>query len=264
VLNSDPNFMRQSQIAAQLYTIRDHCQTSAALAASARKLREIGFRAVQVSAIGPIPDDEVVSIMAGEGLVICATHEPAPQILAEPQLAIDRVKRLGCKLTAYPYPRDINMASMSEVKKLAARLDEVGALFSRQGLQLGYHNHALEFARCEGGTALDYIYNHTRPENLVAELDTYWVQFGGGDAAAWCRKLRGRLPFIHLKDYVFVPETNQPVYGEIGAGNLDFPGIIAAAESSGCEWFIVEQDICPGDPFDSLRRSLEYLRTLVK
>lgn len=256
--------MRLNQIAAQLYTLREHCQTSAALADSARKVREIGYRAVQVSAIGPIPDDEVVRIMAGEGLAICATHEPAPQILAEPEAAIGRVLSLGCKLTAYPFPRDIDLASLESVQKLAARLDDVGALFRNAGLQLGYHNHALEFIRCGERTVLDYIFEHTRPENLVAELDTYWVQFGGGDVVEWCRKLRGRLPFIHLKDYVFVAETNQPVYGEIGEGNLDFPRIIAAAEASGCEWFIVEQDVCPGNPFDSLRRSFEYLKTLVR
>ena len=85
---------------------------------------------------------------------------------------------------------------------------------------------------------------------------------GGGDPVAWCEKLRGRLPFIHLKDYGFTA-ANQPVFAEIGAGNLDWPRLIAAAERAGCEWFIVEQDVCPGDPFDSLRRSFEYLKTLV-
>lgn len=253
--------MKLSQVAAQLYTLRDHCQTSTALADSASKLRQIGYRAVQVSGIGPIDDAEVARIMAGEGLVICATHEPAPQLLTAPEQAIERLMRLGCKLTAYPYPRDIDLSSPDQVQRLAVRLDEVGQQFRTQGLQLGYHNHALEFVRYGEATVLDYLFAQTRPENLVAELDTYWVQFGGGDVVEWCRRMRGRLPFIHLKDYVFTA-SNQPTYGEIGAGNLDFTRIIAAAEESGCEWFIVEQDTCPGDPFDSLKQSFEYLRKL--
>lgn len=252
--------MRLNQIAAQLYTLRDHCQTSSTLADSARKLREIGYLAVQVSGIGPIPDLEVVRIMADEGLTICASHEPSQRILDEPEAAIERVMNLGCTLTAYPYPRDIDLSQFECVRKLTERLDEVGALFRERGLWLGYHNHALEFVRCGDRTVLDYIFDHTRPENLVAEIDTYWVQFGGGDVVEWCRRLRGRLPFIHLKDYVFTA-GNQPVFGEIGAGNLDFRRIVSAAEESGCEWFIVEQDSCPGDPFDSLRRSFEYLKT---
>ena len=46
---------------------------------------------------------------------------------------------------------------------------------------------------------------------------------------------------------------------EIGSGNLDWPRLIPAAEKSGCQWFIVEQDTCPGDPFDSLKSSFDHL-----
>ena len=35
--------------------------------------------------------------------------------------------------------------------------------------------------------------------------------------------------------------------------------IIEAAEKSGCQWFIVEQDTTPGDPVDSLAQSFRYL-----
>jgi sugar phosphate isomerase/epimerase len=94
----------------------------------------------------------------------------------------------------------------------------------------------------------------------VAELDTYWVHFGGGDCVDWCRKLAGRLPFIHLKDYA-ITKARTPVYCEIGQGTLPFARIIAEAEQSGCRWFIVEQDTCPRDPFESLKISCDYLKT---
>jgi sugar phosphate isomerase/epimerase len=93
----------------------------------------------------------------------------------------------------------------------------------------------------------------------VGELDTYWVHFGGGDCVEWCRKLRGRLPFIHLKDYAITRER-QPIFCEIGVGTLPFKRIIAEAERSGCQWFIIEQDTCPNDPFDSLKISFDYVK----
>ena len=38
---------------------------------------------------------------------------------------------------------------------------------------------------------------------------------------------------------------------EIGYGNLDFKAIVAAAEASGCEWFIARtRQAAPEDPFD--------------
>jgi sugar phosphate isomerase/epimerase len=67
------------------------------------------------------------------------------------------------------------------------------------------------------------------------------------------------MPFIHIKDCSLTADQ-KPAFAEIGRGTLPFREIIAEAERSGCEWFIVEQDTCPGDPFDSLRLSLEYIR----
>ncbi len=251
--------MKISQVAAQLYTVRDFIRDSAGLAAAARKLRAIGYPAVQLSGLGPIPNAEVVRIMDGEGLVICATHEPSETILGEPEKAIATLQELGCRLTAYPFPAGIDMGSAETVTAWVRRLDAAGARFRAAGLTLGYHNHDLEFLRFGETTVLDYLYAHTAPDHLVGELDTYWVQAGGGDCVEWCRQLRGRMPFIHLKDYAMTRDR-RPGFAEIGRGNLPFARIIAEAEQSGCQWFIIEQDTCPGDPFASLRISFDYVK----
>ena len=46
--------MKVNQVAAQLYTIRDFTKTPANVALSMRKIRSIGFTAVQVSGMGAI------------------------------------------------------------------------------------------------------------------------------------------------------------------------------------------------------------------
>ena len=250
--------MKPSQIAAQLYTVRDHCATASGLAASLAKLRAIGYRAVQVSGLGPIPDAEIGAILAGEGLVCCATHEPSATILDSPHLVVERLRRLNCRFTAYPYPRDIDFSNEEHIRTLVRKLDAAGAVLRAAGLVLGYHNHAIEFVSHRGRPVLEHLFAATDPRHLVAELDTYWVHYGGGDVVAWCERLAGRLPFIHLKDYGFSLE-NKPEFREIGRGNLDWSRIIPAAEKAGCEWFIVEQDTCAGDPFESLRLSYDYL-----
>ena len=43
-----------------------------------------------------------------------------------------------------------------------------------------------------------------------------------------------------------------------GNGNLTWQAIIEAAEKSGAKWYLVEQDTCPGDPFDSVAQSYAY------
>ena len=251
--------MKLTQVAAQLYTVRDHCRDAAALAATAKKLRTIGYTAVQLSAVGPIPESEIVTIMQGEGLVICATHEPSLEILDEPEKVIARLQRLGCKLTAYPYPAGVDFTDATQVETLVRKLDAAGAKLRAAGLRLGYHNHAIEFVKFRGAPVLEYLFAQTGVDNLGSELDTFWIHYGGGDVVEWTRRLRGRIPCVHLKDYGFTKE-NKHTWCEIGAGTLPFKRIIAEAEAGGCEWFIVEQDTCPGDPFDSLRQSFDYIK----
>lgn len=251
--------MKIDQIALQLYTVRDACQDSASLAATVKRVREIGYRAVQVSGIGPVPYGEVRAICDGEGVVICATHEPSAMIRSNPEEAVSRLAELGCTMTAYPFPRDVDFSNESHVAELIADLARAGSVMSAAGITLNYHNHAIEFIKVGGKTILETLFDSVDESDLGAELDTYWVQFGGGDPVAWCRKLSGRLHLMHLKDYAFTAE-NKPVFAEIGSGNLDFPSIIAAAEKAGCKWFAVEQDTCPGDPFDSARQSFEFIQ----
>ena len=138
---------------------------------------------------------------------------------------------------------------------LIAKLDRAGEVLHRAGKTLAYHNHQHEFRKLDGRVILDLIYEKTDPRFLQGEVDTYWVQYGGGDPVATCKKLAGRLPIIHLKDYA-VDADSRPTFAPIGAGNLNFAAITQAAEASGCEWFVVEQDTCAGSPFDSVRREL--------
>ncbi len=253
--------MKPTQIAAQLYTCRDLLRTPADIAATLERVRAVGYTAVQVSGMGPIPEEELNTILDGEGLVCCATHEDGDAIRHDTAKVIDRLEKLRCKLTAYPWPAGVDMTDPASLGALIADLDAAGKMMAAAGITLTYHNHGIEFVKTDGLTALDRIYNETNPAHLQAELDTYWIHYGGGDVAAWCEKLTGRLPLIHLKDYTYTAE-DKPHFCEIGAGTLDFSRIIPAAEAAGCQWFVVEQDTTPGDPLDSLRQSYEYLMTL--
>lgn len=250
--------MKTDQIAAQLYTCRDLLKTPADIARTLRRVREAGYAAVQISGMGPIPEEELVRILDGEGLVCCATHEPSDEILHHTPKVIDRLAKLGCAITAYPFPAGVDFSDEAAVDTLIAGLDRAGAEMAAAGQILCYHNHHHEFRKLGGRTILERIYDGTKPRNLQGEPDTYWVQYGGGDPVAWCERLAGRLPVIHLKDYM-VKSDNAPVFCEVGAGNLDFARIIPAAEAAGCRWFIVEQDTCPGDPVASLAQSWRWL-----
>lgn len=250
--------MKINQTAAQLYTLREQLKTPADIATSLKKVKKIGYDAVQVSGMGPIDESDLVKILDDNGLSCCATHEPGDAIINDTAKVIDRLNKLNCKYTAYPHPSNAYFTNLQGVKKLAAQLDAAGAEMAKEGITLTYHNHSIEFQRVEGKTILQWLYDETATENLQGEIDTYWVQHGGGNPISWCKKLNGRLPLLHLKDYI-VNEKSEPVFAEIGNGNLEWKSIIDAAEQAGCLWYIVEQDTCPADPFDSLKQSYNYI-----
>ncbi len=250
--------MKIEQVAIQLYTLRESCKTVEDYATTLKRVREIGYQAIQISGVGAIPVGELRSIAEGEGLVIAATHEPCTSILETPEAVAERLEALGCRHTACPNVPGVDFSNLEAVNTFISRLDRAGAVLREAGKVLSFHNHSTEFYRLEGKTILDRIYEGTRPENVQGEPDTYWVQAGGGDSAAWCRKLAGRLPLLHIKDYA-VDLERKPYYAEIGYGNLDFKAIIAEADAAGCEWYIVEQDTCPGDPFVSVKMSFDYI-----
>ncbi len=248
--------MRRKQIAAQLYTLREFMKTPADIATSLKKVKKIGFEAVQVSGLGPIDTAELRKILDGEGLICCATHESGQMIFDQPEKIVERLNILGCKYTAYPWPHT-SPKTEEDYKKLASALDKSGKVLKDAGQVLTYHNHGVEFAKFGKKTGLEIIYDESNPEYLQGEIDTYWVQFGGGNPIEWCKKLENRLPLLHLKEYGIV--ENKPTMLELGSGNLDWKRIVKAAKKSGTEWFIIEQDVCRIDPFDSLKMSLEYL-----
>jgi sugar phosphate isomerase/epimerase len=252
--------MKISQVAVQLYTLRDFCKNEADFARTLDRVREIGYQAVQVSGVSAdIPAATIRRLLEERGLVCCATHEGSDKIRRSPAEVADRLDALNCKVTAYPYPSGVEFNSEESVAALVADLDRAGAVLAARGQILCYHNHAHEFYRVGGRTILERIYAETKPANLGAELDTFWVQAGGGDPVSWINRVKGRIPVIHLKDYTVRADGTRD-FAEIGHGNLEWKPIIAAAEAAGCRWFIVEQDTCPGDPFDSVRKSFEFIR----
>ena len=134
--------MKIERVAAQLYTVRDFIKTPPEIAASMKRVRKIGYQAVQVSGMGPIAEEELLRILDGEGLTCCATHEPGERILKEPQRVVDTLRKLKCRHTAYPYPGGIKFDTLASVKEFAAKLNASGKVLHDAGLVLSYHNHA--------------------------------------------------------------------------------------------------------------------------
>ena len=65
---------------------------------------------------------------------------------------------------------------------------------------------------------------------------------------------------IHFKDMMI--QDNEQHYAEVMEGNLNWKGILDACENTGIEYYIIEQDMCQRDPFESLEISLRNLKNV--
>ncbi len=247
-------------IAAQLHTVREFMKTADAFDATLKRVRGIGYTAVQISGIGPIPDDEVKAILKSSGLACCLTHVRATWPWQNVDAIIAQHHLLSCPNAGIPSMPQEYRASEEGFRRFAAEANEIGKHLCASGLILSYHNHSFEFVRFGRRTGLDLLFDETDPRYLQAILDTYWVQHGGGDPMAWIKKLNRRMPVIHLKDMVI--KDNQQVMAEVGEGNLNWTGILQACQEAGVGWYAVEQDVCQRDPFESLKISYENLRAM--
>ena len=128
------------------------------------------------------------------------------------------------------------------------------------GLTFSYHNHSFELERFGGRTGLQILAEESDPETFSFEVDTYWIQHGGGNPVTWIERLKDRMHVVHLKDLAM--KGSEQRFAEVGEGNLEWSAILAACRAAGIEWYLVEQDRCDGDPFDSLKISLDNLRAM--
>ncbi len=264
--------MSHSKLAAQLYTVREFCKTLADLKTSLKKIREIGYTAVQVSGIGPIPHEDVKAVVDELGLSICITHIGFDDLQNKLDAVIAQHRLWQCPNVAVgSMPGSYRQEGEAGFHRFAQDAAAIGKRLADAGLTFSYHNHSFELVRFGPPapgvkTGLDIIYDESDPRYLKAEIDTYWIQHGGGDVVAWIRRMNGRMPVIHFKDMAIqLAEGDfhgRQTMAEVGAGNLNWPGILAASAEAGVEWYAVEQDVCQRDPFESLKISYDNLRAM--
>lgn len=251
-------------LAAQLFTIRDFTKTTEDFATSMKKIRDIGYTVVQVSAIGAdIAHEDVKRICDDNNLTICNTHIGYDKLVDDLDAVIEQHKLWDCKHVAIGSMPNEFRNDEAGYHKFAEIANGIGEKLAEADLTFSYHNHSFELMQFDGKTGLDIFYSEADPKFVQAEIDTYWIQHGGGDPTVWVDRMADRMPVVHLKDMVVTPGDNPwiPVHtmAEVGAGNMNWDGILAACKRANVEFYAVEQDICPGDPFESLAISYKNL-----
>ena len=255
-------------IGAQLYTLRDYCKTPEDLENTLERVAKMGYRAVQLSGVCDFDATWMAGVLNRLGLVAPVTHTAPKKLLEETDTVIADHKVFGAScigIGAAPgiFQKTETIRSLDEIfGEFVENFTPVAKKIAAAGLQFFYHHHDREFARLsEGRLFIDALCEQFVPAECGIIVDTYWVQAGGADPAAWIRKLNGRIKCIHFKDMAFSTEDQKVRMTPIGEGNINWDAVFAAVRETDVAYAFVEQDKCYGeDPFDCLARSLKFIR----
>lgn len=245
-----------NKIGVQLFTVGAFMKTEEDIKRTFERLKKLGYDEAQTAGM-PCSYDVFSKLAKEAGIDIVGTHEDFEKLIADPEVTMNNHKILDTDIIGIGGLWD--NTTKDGFLDFISKANEFANIISEKGFTFSYHNHSFEFEKLPDGTIpFDMLVDKLNTSKVSFVLDTYWVQYGGGDVRHLIEKLSGRIKIIHLKDMAFSHESG-PYITEIGNGNLYWDGIIETALNSGVEHFVVEQDSCPGDPFDSLKISSDYL-----
>jgi sugar phosphate isomerase/epimerase len=249
-----------------MYNFREHCKTQADLATTLKRIRDIGYSAVQMVNLRlDTPIEAIAALLEENQLYCCSTHEMLPDYSDHFERTVQTQRSFGCALSFLAIATNAEYFSAEGTRALAAELNQIGRKLKDQGIRFGYHNHHVEFARFTDKTMLEELVDNTDPELVAFEIDVHWVQRGGGSPVEWIKKVADRIPVVHFKDFSIVGGQTffdaQPAFSEIGEGNLHWERILAACQDANVRWYVVEQDFpVPGrSTFESAKISYENM-----
>lgn len=268
--------MKRENIALQVYSVRNDLEKD--FFGTLRAVKDMGYAGVEFAGLYGNDPLEIKAFCEEIGLVPLSAHVSYQEFMADLDSVVDTYAKLGVQYVAIPWMAEEDRPGRPGFAAHAEGLKKLGAKLKEKGIILGYHNHDFEFEKVNGEYILDILYREVSPEYLQTQLDTCWVNVGGENPAAYVEKYAGRVPTIHLKDFLGGKAEN--MYGLIGVegcetksdgtkfmltpvgkGCQDFKAIVAAGDAGGAKWYIVEQDEASMGltALECAKASVEYL-----
>jgi sugar phosphate isomerase/epimerase len=268
----------------QLWSVKDALESDPA--GTLRKIGAMGYREVELYEL-PRSPREFKKQCDEAGLRIVGGHFYL-QSLAN-RGTIDAALQLGMHYIIVVFPtlrsmsaRDISSMSVRELNPLyekisaddyrwnAEQFNHYGARVKRDGLQLGYHNHAIDLKTLDKRSAYEILIESTEPELVVFEMDCGHMIHAGADPIAYLRKYPKRIQLLHLKDLkpgygisASIDTEEKDTNAELGAGVIDWKALFqVAAQGNVAHYFVEHEGQMAHPPLESIANSLAYLKTL--
>ena len=226
-----------------------------------RHLRSMGYRTIEMCSpqgykgdftpLAELKASDLREKIRAAGLSCESSHYQFREFKTNLPQTIEYAKELGLTqmiLASFGLPKG---ATLDDWAHVADELNQAGMQASKAGMQIGFHNHDIEFTEIGGTLIYDKLTSVLDPKLVKMQ---YQVAVGrlGFDGPSVFQKYPGRFLSLHLQDWS--PADKQMV--SIGKGAVDWKRLFAAAKKSGVKNYFVE--VNP----ELMKDSIEFLRGL--
>ncbi len=233
----------------QLYSVRDITKTD--MRGALWSIASQGYSFVEFAGFFDIEAGEIAAMLAETGLRVSGTHTGIGELTSKTEETIAYHKAIGNKNIYIP------SAPLDTQEKIDAFIADMAFLqprFEKEGIRLGFHNHAQEFLpNADGSVSMEQLAYRT---SLDLEIDTFWAYAAGVDPVAVMNRLKNRIPVIHIKDG-FKDSKGMP----LGQGTAPVKAVYETAVKLGIP-MVVESETLSPDGLTETDICIKYLRSL--
>ena len=244
----------------QVYTIREMLVKD--FPGTLKMMAKLGYQGVEMcspsgyitSGFEPLvkmKPENMRKIITDAGLLCESSHFTFGELKDNLSERIEFAQKLGLTqmiCSSFWLPKE---ATMSDWLKSCDQLNEIGLKTKKAGIQLGFHNHHMEFEKIDGELIYDAILKKFDPDLIKMQFQVAVISIGY-KASSYFAKYPGRFISAHLADWSSTENKQVPV----GKGIVDWSEFFNAAEIGGVKNFYVEMDM------DKFKDSVEFIKAM--
>jgi sugar phosphate isomerase/epimerase len=227
-----------------------------------KMIADLGYKSVEMcsppgyesSGFGPLmklSPREMKQIINDAGLRFESTHYGMDELRKNLDARILFAKESGQKqmiVSSFGLPQK---AGISDWKKAADEMNKMGISTKKAGIQLGYHNHHMEFEKIDDVLIYDTLLNQFDPEYVKMQFQVAVISIGY-KASDYFKKYPGRFISAHLADWS--PTEKKSV--AVGKGIVDWKEFFDSLKTGGVKNIFVEMNL------DTFKDSSTYIHNL--
>jgi sugar phosphate isomerase/epimerase len=255
-----PSF--KGPVGLQLYSLREQFKKD--VPGTLAEVKSFGIHYVELAGTYGQTPEQFKASLAEHDLKPVSGHFPYEKFRDDVEGIAKEAKALGLDYAGCAWIPHEGDFTESVCRQAAAVFNKAGETLAKQGIKFFLHSHGYEFQPYGKGTLFDLLMTETNPKYVSFEMDIFWIVHPGQDPVKLLNQYGNRWQLMHLKDMkkgtptgLLTGHSDVTNDAALGAGTMDLPAILKAAQKAGVKWYFLEDESPVSEK--QIPQSLKYL-----